>query len=156
MPHQPLGGDAGPLGSEGQGLSSLGQKAARKAAGATPGGAALLTGPGLPAPLPSSRCLFQIRLQNASPPPSCWHFIPQASSPSYLEGLRTHLPGANTQEGVAWLPAMARNRPSDRPGRRTSSACPRQPALPPQRRPEAPAWACPCCPPTSQPQDSPS
>ena len=53
------------------------------------------------APLPPSCCLFQIRLQNASPLPSCWRLIPQASSPSSLEGLGTHLPGANTRGGSA-------------------------------------------------------
>ena len=90
-------------------------------------------------PLPPSCCLFQIRLQNASPLPSCWRFIPQASSPSSLEGLRTHLPGANIQEAVARLPAVARNE------QQTGSACPRQPAFPRQK-----AWACPLLPPTSQ------
>lgn len=73
------------------------------------------------------------------PLPSCWRFIPQASSPSSLEGLRTHLPGANTQEAVARLPAVARNE------HQTGSACPGQPAFPRQK-----AWACPLLPPTSQ------
>lgn len=36
-------------------------------------------------------------------------FIPQVSSPSSLEDLRTHLPSANTQEAVVQLPAVARN-----------------------------------------------
>lgn len=86
------------------------------------------------APLPPSCCLFQIRLPNASPLPSCWRFIPQTSSPSSLEGLRTHLPGANTREAVVRLPAGARNE------RQTGSACPGQPAFP-RQKPQA--WACP-------------
>lgn len=36
-------------------------------------------------------------------------FIPQVSSPNSLEDLRTHLPGANTQEAVVQLPTVARN-----------------------------------------------
>ena len=113
----------------GSGGAHEGQKVAQKASLA----------PGLWPPLPPSCCLFQIRLQNASPLLSCWRFIPQASSPSSLEGLRTHLPGANTQEAVARLPAVARNE------HQTGSACPGQPAFPQQK-----AWACPLLPPTSQ------
>lgn len=74
-----------------------------------PGGSTQLTGhPGVRIPLPSSCCLYPIRLQNASPLLSCWRFTTQSSSPSSLEGLRTHFPGANTQEGVGWLPVTAR------------------------------------------------
>lgn len=93
------------------------------------------------APPPPSCCLFQIRLPNASPLPSCWRFIPQTSSPSSLEGLRTHLPGANTREAVVRLPAGARNE------RQTGSALPRTAGLPPT---EAPGLGLPPLPPTSQ------
>ncbi|CAK7321969.1 hypothetical protein VULLAG_LOCUS23709 [Vulpes lagopus] len=130
-----------------QDLLFLGQKSAQEAAGALPGCGAQLTGrPGRTSFFRVVAAFFGSGYQNASPLLSCWRFITQTSSPSSLEHLRTHFPGANTQEGGKVAASHGQKPTSERPGRKTSSVCPGRP------RARAPSLL----PPTSQPPGSPS
>lgn len=140
----PPGEDAAPLWSEEQDLSSLGQQFAQKAAG----GPAWLYGAPPLAPWLSlgSMSLFRVvaafvwsGYQNASPLLSCWCRITQGWTPrppargpwSISEPT---FPVLTHKRGVKWLPVMARNQPSERPGWKTAPRAHGR-ALPPAARP---------------------